>query len=57
MNHQLPQRKSPRMQGYDYNRVGAYFVMICTHQRAQLFGDVQNNAMRLNPIGQDGQTE
>jgi putative transposase len=47
----LPQRKSPRLQGYDYSREGAYFVTICTHGRAYLFGDVVDNQMRLNDVG------
>ena len=33
----LPQRKSPRMQGYDYAQSGVYFVTLCTYGRAHLF--------------------
>lgn len=29
----LPQRKSPRLQGYDYSQAGAYFVTICTDHK------------------------
>lgn len=47
----LPQRKSPRLQGYDYSREGAYFVTICTHGRAYLFGDVVDKQMRFNDVG------
>ena len=35
-----PQRKSPRLQGYDYTQSGAYFVTICTHERQHLFGHI-----------------
>ncbi len=48
----LPQRKSPRLAGYDYSSEGIYFVTICTYQRQHLFGDVVNDAMVLNNLGQ-----
>jgi hypothetical protein len=32
-------RRSIRLQGYDYTQPGAYFVTICTQQRACLFED------------------
>ena len=33
MDKELPNRKTPRLQGYDYNRVGVYFITICTQDR------------------------
>jgi len=33
-------RRSIRLSGYDYAQPGAYFVTICTHDRACLFGEV-----------------
>lgn len=47
-----PQRRSIRLAGYDYAQAGAYFVTICTQDRACLFGDVVNGNMRLNVLGQ-----
>lgn len=47
----LPNRKSPRLQGYDYSTEGAYFVTICTHQRRHLFGEISNHIMRLTSAG------
>ncbi len=47
-----PQRKSPRLEGYDYGQEGAYFVTICTYQRVHLFGDVIDGEMRLSALGQ-----
>jgi len=47
----FPQRKSPRLQGYDYSQEGAYFVTICTHRRAHWFGEVANYEMQLSEIG------
>jgi REP element-mobilizing transposase RayT len=37
---ELPQRKPNRLAGYDYSQSGAYFVTICTKNRAELFGSV-----------------
>jgi putative transposase len=42
---------SIRLQGYDYTQDGAYFVTLCTHQRALLFGDVVGDDMELNTLG------
>ncbi|MCP9441172.1 MAG: hypothetical protein NNA20_01135 [Nitrospira sp.] len=47
----LPNRRSLRLKGYDYSRPGAYFVTIVTQNRACLFGEVVDGAMRLNEIG------
>ncbi len=46
-----PNRRSPRLPGYDYAQDGGYFVTICTHERACLFGEVIDGAMRLNALG------
>jgi len=46
-----PNRRSIRMQGYDYSRSGAYFVSICTKDRKCLFGDIDNQEMALNDAG------
>ena len=51
MEH-YPQRKSPRLAGYDYTQSGAYFVTICTFQREHLFGDILDGEMRLNQLGE-----
>lgn len=45
-------RRSIRLKGYDYSRCGAYFITICTHDRACLFGDVVAADMRVNEYGQ-----
>lgn len=44
-------RRSIRLQGYDYTQAGAYFITICTQDRACLFGDIVDGEMRLNPFG------
>lgn len=52
-----PQRKSPRLQDYDYASSGGYFVTICTHQRQHLFGKVVDDAMVVNDWGRVVQDE
>jgi len=44
-------RRSIRLKGYDYHQPGAYFVTICTQDRACLFGDVVEGEIRLNDAG------
>nr|WP_315862938.1 transposase [Thermosynechococcus sp. NK55a] len=44
-------RRSIRLKGYDYTQPGAYFITICTHDRACLFGEVVEGQMRLNEAG------
>lgn len=52
MEHQqYPQRKSPRLKGYDYSQAGAYFVTICTHKMVHRFGRVIRKGMVLNQVG------
>jgi len=49
-------RRSIRLRGYDYTQAGAYFITICTHGRACLFGEVMDGTMRLNDTGRMTQT-
>ena len=44
-------RRSIRLKGYDYSQAGAYFVTVCTHRRACLFGEIVGDAMRPNACG------
>ena len=48
----LPQRKSPRLQGYDYSQSGGYFITICTHERKHMFGKIDDAIMMLSESGQ-----
>jgi REP element-mobilizing transposase RayT len=50
-------RRSIRLKGYDYSQPGAYFITICTQDRACLFGEVVDGEMRLNDAGQMVQDE
>jgi REP-associated tyrosine transposase len=51
MSNMLSHRRSIRLQGYDYSRLGAYFLTICTQNREFLFGKIANQGMRLNDAG------
>ena len=53
----LPQRRSVRLPGYDYAGAGAYFVTLCTHGRASLFGQVVDGSMRLGRLGRIAEEE
>jgi REP element-mobilizing transposase RayT len=46
-------RRLVRLAGYDYSKTGAYFVTVCTQDRACLFGVVtEDGAMCWNDAGQ-----
>ena len=47
----LPQRKRQRLQNYDYSQNGAYFLTLCTQDKACLFGRVRQGKMYLNDAG------
>jgi REP-associated tyrosine transposase len=59
MSHdpQQPHRRSVRLKDYDYRSPGAYFVTICTINRACLFGMVEDGAMRLSEEGMVAERE
>lgn len=42
---------SVRLKTWDYSKDGYYFITICTHNREQMFGEIENGIMILNEIG------
>ncbi len=44
-------RHSIRLKGYDYSKAGAYFITICTKNRENLFGKIENGKMIFNDAG------
>ena len=46
-----PERRSPRLRGYDYAAEGAYFVTVCARRRACLFGAVVGDQMKPRRVG------
>ena len=49
---QLPDRKTIRLQHYDYHSKGVYHVTICSRDRKRLFGAVIDGRMALNALGE-----
>ena len=45
-------RKSNRLQNYDYSQAGYYFVTICTQNRVNYLGEIERAQMELSHIGQ-----
>ena len=50
--HERHHRRSIRLDGYDYSQEGAYFLTICVQDRESLFGEVVDDAVKLNEAGQ-----
>ena len=44
-------RKKIRLDGYDYSQNGAYFITICSHNHAHLFGEITDGFVHLNENG------
>ena len=50
----LPKRKSNRLPQFDYGTVGAYFITICSRDKAKVFGRVVGGGVLDAPRrGQD----
>ncbi|WP_017259785.1 transposase [Pedobacter arcticus] len=45
-------RRSIRLKGYDYSKAGAYFITICCEKMACRFGEVNEDGMMLNELGE-----
>jgi putative transposase len=45
-------RKSLRLQNYDYTSSGAYSVTICSYQRENILGEINNDQVSLSEVGQ-----
>ncbi|HEX6982374.1 MAG TPA: transposase [Balneolaceae bacterium] len=50
-NRKKHNRRSIRLQGYDYSSPGQYFVTICTQNRECLLGKIKGCAVSLNEMG------
>lgn len=44
-------RRSIRLKDYDYSQPGAYFITICTHDHAHLFGEIVDGQMHFSDGG------
>ena len=58
MNNDIPKRKPTRIKNYDYSSVGAYFITICTKNRAEILSRIVGDGahdvpkIRLTQIGE-----
>jgi putative transposase len=43
---------SLRLKDFDYSEEGIYFITICTKDRKNFFGKIQNGKMMLNDVGE-----
>jgi putative transposase len=50
-NPNIHHRQSIRITNHDYSQSGAYFITVCTHQRAHMFGEIIDGRMVLNGAG------
>lgn len=48
-----PKRKQIRLNDYDYSKNNAYFITICTYNRAHLFGKIVNTILSGRPHDPD----
>lgn len=48
-------RRSIRLKEYDYSQEGYYYVTLCTHNRQCIFGEIIEEQMQLNHLGQIAQ--
>lgn len=51
-NPDIHHRRSIRLKGYDYASPGTYFITICTFDRKCIFGEITDEEMKMNAIGQ-----
>ena len=49
-------RRSIRLNGYDYKQTGAYFITICTRERASFFGAISGGEMHCTNAGRIANT-
>ncbi|WP_337866381.1 transposase [Ignavibacterium sp.] len=48
-----PVRKPTRLKEFDYSNNGYYFITICVQNNKMIFGDVENEKMKLNTYGKE----
>ena len=48
--NELPKRKNLRLENYNYNGNGCYFITICTYNKTHLFGRYNVGAIRESPL-------
>jgi putative transposase len=51
VHKKLPNRRTARLNAFDYASCGAYFVTVCTYERACVLGSIVDQAVVLTEIG------
>jgi len=51
MKHPRYDRRSIRLQGFDYSQPGEYFLTICAVEQKCIFGKIENGVMQENVLG------
>ncbi len=51
----MPERKTLRLEGYDYSRAGYYFVTVCTQEKRHLFWDERRAGLEPAPTNALGE--
>jgi len=50
-NPTKPIRKNIRLKDFDYSSAGDYFLTLISHQRKNIFGEIDDGKITLNRIG------
>ena len=56
-NSKLPNRKSYRLEDYDYSSIGYYFITINSKDKRNIFGEIKEEVMYPNKLGEIIQEE
>ena len=48
--NELPKRKELRLKKFDYNSSGAYFITVCTHNKAKILSHIEENERCLADV-------
>ncbi|WP_286430210.1 hypothetical protein [Myroides odoratimimus] len=51
LNNKIYRSPSNRAQWWDYSNNGTYFITICTKDRINYFGTIQQEEIILSPLG------
>ena len=58
MSNSLPyHRQSIRLKDYDYSSIGYYYITLCTNNRLNILGHIENNTVKLSSLGELAQKE
>ena len=47
-----PRRPAPRLPGFDYTTARAYFITVCTAERARILSEVNESGVRVTALGE-----